>query len=277
MLGTMALLPKTTFLFIVREYVEPLGNGERLLLLATVLASLVSATGVQSHLAGAYDQRIGWAGAATLEIVYLGAALANTSARHRSAWQRLGVWLVLLVAALAAIAFNLAHQIERRGGFSWFFVIEAVVFPLVALLCALISHGLAGDRLGEQRQQEDAERQRQRQQEDDLRALQMDYRKQQAALDLARVQAENEEKLRALRRDLRKGSVQGGAQMHTDARVHSASDSGKAADRDAHKAAILHAVQHRPDVQKTVLAMELGISRRQVYVLIDELKQEGKL
>jgi hypothetical protein len=190
-------------LFIIREYIEPLGNGERLLIVATFMASLVSAYGVQSHLAGAYVPAVGWIGAATLEIVYLGAALAGTSVRHRSLHQTIGTWLVLIVAAALAIIFNLAHQQEARGAISRFAVAEAVGFPVVALLCALVSHGMAGERIAETQRRSDQVADRERQQADDLYQLQMDYRRQQAEIDLERKRAEHAEEIRALRATLR--------------------------------------------------------------------------
>jgi DNA-binding NtrC family response regulator len=128
--------------------------------------------------------------------------------------------------------------------------------------------------MAEQRHRDDEERQRQRQQEDDLRALQMDYRRQQAELELTRIHAENEEKLRALRKDLRKSSVQSSVQLHTEKRVQSASDS---TERDAQKEAVAQALTHDTQCNRTHLAAQIGVSRRKLYMLIDELKQEGLL
>lgn len=215
-----------------------------------------------------------------IELAMLGGATMRVYNRPT---RIISVIAMLFGVALSAF-FNTANAVEIYGNTLAAWVEGAGVVAFAAALSFAVhwSHTARTARqMAEEERQQLAEEERQRveadwkrQQELDTYQLTLDYKRQRAQLELEQLRAKNDEELRTQRRASR---VQNSAQMHTDPAVHSASDSEKAQQRDAHKAAILHALQHRPGVQKTALAMELGISRRQVYVLIGELKQEGKL
>ncbi len=215
-----ALMPKRSLSFLIREYLEPLSNGERLLVAATFLTSFVSANGVQARLEAAYGPVIGWVGALAIEAVYIGAALAGTSARHRSQWQLIGIWSVLLIAGALAVVFNLAHQEQARGALTTYTSIEAVGFPLLSLLCAIVSHGLAGERLEvtERHQAQRDKDARRVQAEQAALALEMQRQQQELAvqaererLELARWEAVQAAKQRVRAMQVQAEPVQSGA------------------------------------------------------------------
>jgi hypothetical protein len=296
-----ALWPKRAIGFVLAEYVAPLSNGERMLVVATFLASLVSASGVQAHLRGAYGPLIGWVGAIAIELVYLGGALAGSAARHRRHSQIVGIWLALGNAALLAIIFNLAHQEDARGALSWYAVVEAIGFPLIALICAMVSHTLAGERLAEEAQQRELEAQARRREAVEQQQLQQEYRRRRMELELRRQEAEHEarlaaeqaeqaEKLRALRRQLRQNpsldtvngtvhnGVNGTVNGDTLLTVATASGSAETVDRDTIKAALLDTWRRtNGQINKQAFARLHRISRQQVYNLLKELRQDGAL
>jgi hypothetical protein len=193
-----------------------------------------------------------------------------------------GISLIAMLFGVALSAFfNTANAIEVYG-LTVAAVVEGAGVVLFAAALSFSVHWSHTARTARQMAEEDrarhAEEERRkheeewrRQQELDMYQLSLDFKRQRAQLELEQMRARADEELRTARRASR---VQAPVQLHTEPAVHPSSDS---AERDAQKAAIAQALAQNPACNKTALAAQIGVSRRTLYNLINELKAEGKL
>lgn len=205
---TVALAPRRAVEFVFREYIAPLSAAEKILLVAAVLCSLVSAAGVQQRLAATYGAAFGWAGAVGLELVYVGTALAGAVALGRTG----GVLLGLSgVAALIAIVLNFAQH-EAAGRIHWYSYVESVAFPALAVGCSMVSHAISharhaddarrrdeAARKAEQRAERIAEEERKaeqaRREREEQQRLYLESQREKHALEMEKLRMQNEAEL----------------------------------------------------------------------------------
>lgn len=254
-----ARFPKHLITFVITEYFAPLGDGERLLLLTTLLASLVSAYGVQAHLAGAYGAAIGWVGAGAIELAYIGGALTGSAARHneKGSGGSAGAWASMIIAALLAVFFNLAYQVDVRGSLDFFATAEAVGFPLLALVCAVVAHRVSGAR--------QVEAQRIRTRDEERRQIFQDER---LTIELEDLRARKEIERKQFAR-----SVRVNTQPTVQPRLNGLNGSGER-NREQDKRTVRERLREHPGINRSQLMTELGLKKTYFYSLLKELQEE---
>jgi hypothetical protein len=261
---TMVLLAPRRFVeFLFREYLSPLSQSERMFLLAAVLMSLVSATGVYGRLTVAYGPHVGFGGAAGLELLYIGAALAGARARG---WTKVGIVGMSVVAIIVAIVLNLAQQ-QAVGNHEWYGWVEAVSFPALAMISSLVAHGISAARHTDEEHLAAQKRLATEREAEQRRSWELEQEGRDRDLlrwsESQRVQAEAEAaKIRA------RAEARASAQVSAGVSAGAASASVQArqdADIEAVRALVADIRRTEPDVSVAELARRCRVNRQFLY------------